>query len=345
MTRAWLGIAVAMAACSCGNPSGPCVGPPGLYVDDECEVLSLDLIAYEPAFPLWADGADKERYVRLPPGTTIDASLPDDWVFPVGTTFYKTFSLDGVRLETRVLRKISEGSGVGAWEMRAYAWDAEQRNVRDVTRDVNCPDCAALRTDVLGTEHDIPSGSMCRQCHSGARDVVNGFSAVQLASGSRGVTLEQLQSAGQIVIDNAVARAVAAPGDGVERAALGYLHGNCAHCHRRADVELCGSEDCCRTPACISGLYLGLHADDLRPEDTDVYETALGRSAIFDGTLATCRISGGHPDASVLALRMASRGSPAAMPRIATEHVDEAGLELVREWIRQLPNAPETCPH
>jgi hypothetical protein len=73
----------------------PCDGPPGLYVDASCRELAPALLAYAPRFELWADGADKERYVFVPSGYRIDTTRPDDWVFPIATTFYKTFLAGG----------------------------------------------------------------------------------------------------------------------------------------------------------------------------------------------------------------------------------------------------------
>jgi len=311
----WMGLFL-VAGCEVGTT---CVGPPGLYVDDRCSVVAADLVAYHPAFPLWSDGAIKERYVRLPAGQPIDKTNPDDWIFPVGTTLYKTFSDAGVRIETRMLQKTKDGWGVDAWDMRVYAWDAAQRHVVDVTTDTDCPRCAALRVDALGTQHDIPDGTMCRQCHSAARDVVNGYSAIQLSDGAT------------------------VPGTPAERAALGYLHGNCGHCHRYSEAAMCGGGPCCHTPACLTGLRLWLHTSDASVEATDAYSTAVGRGAIYDGTGSTCRIAAGDPDASVVTLRMAARGGPAAMPRIATELVDPTGLATVRAWIAAMPPQPTVC--
>ena len=41
---------------------------------------------------LWADYATKQRWILLPPGTKIDATDPNEWVFPVGTKVWKEFS-------------------------------------------------------------------------------------------------------------------------------------------------------------------------------------------------------------------------------------------------------------
>ena len=40
-----------------------------------------DNLPFAPQYPLWSDGADKRRWIHLPPGTSIDASGPD-WRFP-----------------------------------------------------------------------------------------------------------------------------------------------------------------------------------------------------------------------------------------------------------------------
>ena len=39
-------------------------------------------LAFAPQYPLWTDGAAKRRWISLPPGTAIDASDPENWVFP-----------------------------------------------------------------------------------------------------------------------------------------------------------------------------------------------------------------------------------------------------------------------
>src|SRR5262245_30688341 len=77
----------------------------GLFADVARESLAPDIIAYAPRFQLWSDGADKRRWLWLPPGARIDTSDMDSWVFPVGTKFWKEFTRDGVRVETRLLEK------------------------------------------------------------------------------------------------------------------------------------------------------------------------------------------------------------------------------------------------
>ena len=57
---------------------------------------------FSPQYPLWSDGAAKARWIYLPPGTAIDTSDPDDWTFPVGTRFWKEFTFNGRKVETRL---------------------------------------------------------------------------------------------------------------------------------------------------------------------------------------------------------------------------------------------------
>ncbi|MEY4514863.1 MAG: hypothetical protein RLZZ450_6985, partial [Pseudomonadota bacterium] len=77
----------------------------GLFVDMESQELGAGVEAYQPKYALWSDGADKRRWVRLPPGTSIDTSDMDYWKFPPGTKIWKEFAKDGKVLETRYMAK------------------------------------------------------------------------------------------------------------------------------------------------------------------------------------------------------------------------------------------------
>src|SRR5690349_1711795 len=71
----------------------------GLYADIATKTIAADVLAFEPSYVLWSDGATKTRWVRLPPGTSIDTTDPDHWVLPVGTQLWKEFVRDGKRIE------------------------------------------------------------------------------------------------------------------------------------------------------------------------------------------------------------------------------------------------------
>ena len=74
------------------------------------------------------------------------------------------------------------------------------------------------------------------------------------------------------------------------------------------------------------------------PEETSTYLTAVGvpveryyRPGIVD------RVTPGNPDASCVSARLSRRGAGEQMPPLATEYVDDAGVEVVNAWIRSLP--------
>jgi hypothetical protein len=310
-----------------------CDGPPGLYLDASCRELAPPLLAYAPRVGLWADGADKERHVLLPSGDRIDTSRPDDWVFPKGTTFYKTFLAGGTKLETRVLTKLTDGAGLAAWDMRAYAWNAEQTQAVDVT---DAP--PEVRSNVLGTGHDIPNEAQCRECHGAAADVA--FSAVQLVSASP-VDLGRLIEMDLVSAPETLSAESSSNGRDLASEVALYLNANCAHCHRYSGAS---ERAKCATPACLSGLRLRATFGTTTLEETDLYRTAVARLAFFPGIpQASCRVLPGRPDHSVLLQRMLRRGEPAQMPRIASELVDVEGVSLLTKWINGLPRAGGDC--
>lgn len=197
-----------------------------------------DVVGFEPRFALWSDGAEKQRWIRLPPGAEVDRTDPDDWRFPVGTRLWKQFSREGVPIETRMLEKIALADD--AWLMVAYVWDDDGADA------TIAPDGLP---DAHGTEHDVPSATQCRACHDGRQSRVLGYSAIQLDE------------------------SLVVPGTEVEQAALGYLHANCGHCHNAARPAGGGSR--CYDPQ--KSLDLRLLTSRLATvEETPTYATAVG---------------------------------------------------------------------
>jgi hypothetical protein len=304
------------------------VGPPGLYADGSCTVPAPGVRPYHPRFALWSDGADKERFVYLPPGASIDTSDPDRWGFPIGTRLYKTFSIGGVRLETRVLEKIAAPRGTSSWTMTSYVWSADQRSVTLVG--------AFGAQDVLGTTHDVPSHTQCVRCHSVAQDdAINGFSAVQLAHDEDGVTLAMLNTEGWLSAPIDPAQATI-PGDATAQAALGYLHANCGNCHGG--------------PAAEHDLDYQVRVGTTDVTATRTWATAVCGCSAWSRTLPSgehvdLRVDPHHADLSVSIVRMGTRVLTDQMPPIGTEVVDSSGIDDVSAWITSLPEAANGCPH
>jgi hypothetical protein len=276
----------------------------GLYIDIADKQLAPDLLAFEPAYALWSDGADKQRWLRLPDGTQIDSSDMDHWQFPIGTVLFKEFAHAGKRLETRMI--VRTGPEPEDYWMGAFAWLDDESDALFV------PDG---RADVRGTQHDVPKVRNCFTCHNGDRGRVLGFSAVQQP---------EVDAA---LLTDPPATPFATPGDAVTAAALGYLHANCGHCHNPGGTARPDTD-----------MNLRLAVSNLQPEDTATYQSTIGVALqYFDSEPFTDRVVAGDPDASGLLFRMTQRGPRTQMPPLATEQVDNAGVEHVRAWIESLP--------
>ena len=304
--------------------AGPFVGPSklsetGLYSDFASRTLAAGIITYEPRYPLWSDGLEKKRYLLLPPNTKIDTSAMDDWAFPIGTKVWKEFDIDGGALETRLLWKIADAQW---WEV-AYAWTS------DGTDAIAEPDGGV---DALGTFHDIPSQLDCNACHANVRDVIIGISALQLGASDGDGTLAKLADAG--LLSNPPSGAFDVPGAGATKDALGYLHGNCGHCHN--------SDYASPTLQQQTPMRLRLLVSNTTPESAAVYPTAtcLVMKHMLPPNNVVYALVPGDPDASGIANRMDRRDS-FEMPPNCSEIVDDAGVATVRAWIASMDAA--TC--
>ena len=301
----------------------------GLYGDWTTRELACGVQGYVPAYALWSDGATKQRYVSLPAGAKIDVTNPDGFVFPVGTSFWKEFTLPSGKLaETRLLRKVEAG-----WIYTSYVWSEDQTTA--VQNNDGVP-------NLYSSGHTVPSRTECKNCHAGRPDYVLGWDAFLLGPGATGVTRETLAEQG--VVDwtgradgAANPLTVTLPGDDVERAALGYLHANCgASCHNETAPAL-GRE---------TGLFLHLDAKSTESVlNTPAFKSANGRTPSPNATISTLPVpsTGAFVDLapldterSLILARMKVRGTEAQMPRVATNVVDDDGVLRVKAWIEHM---------
>lgn len=286
----------------------------GLYQLGSCTELAAGVEAYSVRYPLYSDDVDKARFLFLPSGATIDTSNPNDWVFPVGTRVYKTFIVDGRRIETRVFEKHLEGVGRANWNTTTYAWNSDETEVTEVRRG---------QMNAGGTSHDIPRRIDCFTCHatSARSDMLLGVSAIQLNHDNPGVTLASLNNEGRLSSSISLSSATI-PGNTTESNALGYLHSNCGGCHG-GPVPSFGFD---------TWVNIGLAS----PEETQTYITGVDQSAFRATPEMPLRIASGAPDSSVVVRRMSTRELGDAMPPLGSERVHDAGVMLIREWILSL---------
>jgi hypothetical protein len=343
-TLLWL---VPICALSCGGkidpnsvvPADPyateCVGaatPPdalectGLYANMQKKVVAHGVRPYAPALSLWADTAEKSRWIMLPPGKVIDASDPNEWKFPVGTKVWKEFRRDGKRMETRLWEKVQSDY----WVRATYRWNADDSAATN-TKSVDIP------LDDGGTYH-IPSGDECDQCHRGRTDKILGFEQGLLGlSGATGLTLAQL--AKEKLISPAPTQTHLTIGDdgtGMGAEALGWLDVNCGvSCHNgNSNSTAYGASQRLRLdPTLLDG----------RP--TDKFETITSTVNVMADTptwAGKTRIVPGKPDQSLMVLLISNRGTdnPASnqMPPIATLMVDQPDTQMIVDWISRMPS-------
>jgi hypothetical protein len=302
----------------------------GLYGDWQAREYRCDVREYAPAFQLWSDGAEKHRYVYLPPGTRIDVTDPESFDYPVGTQFWKEFWLpgsNGLELgETRLMRKTELG-----WLYTSYVWSEDGTDAIQENDGV---------LDLHGTGHTVPTRDQCAECHEGRNDFILGWDFLMLGDGASGVTLEDLIDEERLVADSSAGLpnvsdwlGLAIPGDAVERAALGYLHANCGvTCHNPED----------KAAAQSTNFYLRLDVDTLGSvQSTHAVLTGVNRTPGPQAELPPGPSDEYYdfrpldPERSLVVARMNVRGD-AAMPRLGTNRVDDDGLQTVTAWVEAM---------
>jgi hypothetical protein len=310
------------------NPLNPMtLADTGLCRNAACTQVSSEVHAYVPRFQLWADGATKKRWMYLPPGTKIDTSDPDHWVFPMGTRFWKEFTRGSVRVETRYIAKVlPDEAAPDAWFYISFAWNQTQDATTAVT---------AGRVNVNGTTHDIPARSDCQVCHDNVNPGrVLGFQAIQLdATDPDGLLdLDRIDALGWLT------RSPPAKINGAhypfpvatqaQADALGYMHANCGHCHNPS------SRIQTDTP-----MVLRLDTTKLATlTGTPTYLTTTNQPGITiseNGTPFTTLVIPKDPDHSIVNVRV-NTTTTNHMPPLGTELTDPRATELILGWINSL---------
>lgn len=289
----------------------------GLCVDASCTVFDPCVHEFQPQWQLWSDGAVKRRWIRLPDGAQINTANMEVWRFPVGTRLWKQFTRDGVRVETRFM--IKTGAGDTAWQMVAYAWNAAQDDTIAVP---------GGRPDAGGTPHNIPSQSDCLGCHSNVASRVLGFSALSLdySAPAGFVDLDDASALGWLTTapPGAASPHFPLPGTAVDRAALGYAHANCGHCHH-SNSQL------------VNHPMLRIEFDRMATmEMTRMYESSVDVLARTPLDGATIIAKPGDPDDSVLITRTTTQQAGRRMPALGSEVIDPTGQQIFRAWIESL---------
>lgn len=306
----------------------------GLYGDAGTLKIDPKNRPFSPQYPLWTDGATKKRWIRLPEGTAIDAANLSRWEFPIGTKFWKEFSFDGRKVETRLLWRVS----AEAWVFASYAWNEAQTDAT-LAPETGIPGVAEVAP---GKRHTIPGVADCRSCHDSARTEILGFDALNLSDDRdpnapnaepltrEMMTLKTLIEEGLITpkrpeLISAPPRVNAATPEA--RAAIGYLSTNCGNCHNRESS--------------IASLGLFLKYDVRKKDECSpaLVSTAnqRGHWVVPEAQEESRLINPGNPAASAIIRRVKSRRPSSQMPPLGSVIVDQKGVDVLTAWVNTNP--------
>jgi uncharacterized repeat protein (TIGR03806 family) len=305
----------------------------GVFSDTAKRIPSQGLIPYTLIVAFWSDGADKSRWVALPPGK-IDFSATGEWRFPPGTVFIKNFDLGLRRLETRLLVCDSAGGVYGA----VYKWRADGTDA-DLLAGSQTEKIAVKSAN--GAIHQqiwyYPSRQDCLTCHTANAGGVLGVKTRQMNRDftypSR-ISDNQLRTWNHLGLfapgfkdEDLASFAALASADDLSRPlqdrARSYLDANCSQCHRPG------------------GTVANFDAR---------YDTPLASQALIDGPVLIDqgidrpRVIAPHDIWRSIAYMRVNTVGDVKMPPLARETIDQQGVQLLHDWINGMPGRPVLPP-
>jgi uncharacterized repeat protein (TIGR03806 family) len=350
----------------------------GLFTNLSTHQMADGVISYSVNSPLWSDGAFKARWFAIPDRSVGEQTTEDrriefqnenGWTFPNDTVLIKSFALEtrvgdpASRrwIETRLMvRQQNE------WVGYSYRWNQEGTDAELV--DKNGIDVEYILDDASVSEGKriqkwhYPSRAECMVCHSRAANYTLGLQTSQMnrVHSYDGWNDNQLYALERMGLFKVNQQQFAPPptetSDSTEKVpqrswvtnskmlpssadrlpklvdpydsqfalhdrVRSYFDANCASCH---------------VPA--GGGNAAIHLKNGIPLEATGLLDEVPRHQSFE--LDNARIvAAASPDRSVLLKRMATRGN-GQMPPLASNVVDEKGVEVVRQWILSLEKLP-----
>ncbi|MGD8811315.1 MAG: PQQ-dependent sugar dehydrogenase [Thioalkalispiraceae bacterium] len=295
----------------------------GCFQSTDTTLFSDNVIPYNINALLWSDFANKERFMAIPDGTTINIDGEGRFDLPVGSVVGKHFWLDGQLIETRLLLHHEAPHG---WKGYSYEWNDTHTDATLLTTSKDKDFDVNSQTQ---TWH-YPSRAQCDSCHTTIAGFTLGPEIGQLnrslfypttsIEANQLITLEDINVLSRALSDAEKSTTFYAIDDiaySSERRARSYLHSNCANCHQ---------------PGGPGGGNM-----DLRMA-TSLANTGICNHAPLSDTLGLSDpmiVAPGDPDNSILVLRMEDLGQN-RMPPLATSIVDTQAISVIRDWISNL---------
>ncbi len=285
------------------------------------------MFPYEINAALFSDYAYKARFIKLPDGEKIGYHAEEVLDFPKGTILVKNFYYpfdfqkpEGAKriLETRLLLHEED-----EWKAIVYQWNDEQTEAERLILGEQVPvEWRDAQGELQRINYSIPSQPQCKSCHDlNGKLIPIGPSTRQL---NRDNQLTDWIEKGWLEMSETMDYPQLANYENkdalLENRARAWLEVNCAHCHRREG------------PAKNSGLYL-------LASQTDPYRLGVNKPPIAAGKGSgglKYSIVPGNPDQSILVHRIESLEPGEMMPELGRRMTHIEGVELIREWIREM---------
>lgn len=307
----------------------------GLFADTAAYVAADGVVPYRINAPMWADGAQADYLLAIPgEKQAVFHDTPQkmfDWFnttvqLPRGSVLAKTYSMPTETSTERIETQIALKDEQGDWQYYSYRWNA-------AGSDASLVGATGEVATIGDLDWQFGARTSCRICHTPWTGETVGFIEPQLRSAHGGVDNWQallasgavrVERTGDLPVDANSTRLVD-PSDGtapLDRRVRAYLHTNCAHCHMNGG----------NASTTIDVSFQKLLADTGMVERPPMRgDLGLGGARI---------VSPGSPAQSILFARLAKSGA-GHMPHIGSSQTDPLGVQIVRQWIAQLPRSLE----
>jgi glucose/arabinose dehydrogenase len=350
----------------------PTLAQTGLFDDWRRLVPRPHLVNYDVNVPLWSDGAEKERWIALPPGQAVDCTSDGKFRFPGGTVFVKHFALatdqrqpERLRpLETRVLVVEPGGAVHGA----SYRWSADGKRTRRLTfGETETIDVVQIDGTRRQQVWQYPGRFDCLMCHNDVSGYVLGFTPKQLAGQGSGFRVQGSAERGGVSPPVAQESEAREQGTGdreqetvdeLARLIAGGVIRDCGHGAALASVAPLVPLDDERAPlAARVRSYLDVNcsvchnpgryfsAFDARFERHSDEQGIIEGPSYFHGEFGGAMriVKPGSVQLSVAHMRMSSRDPHLRMPPLGSTVVDAQAQRVLAAWIQSLAPAAEVA--
>lgn len=331
----------------------------GFYADILAKRIASDVVPFDVNSPLWTDGAFKQRYIAVPPGTkVIYDDTADTYAYPDRAMVIKNFSLDTIPgnpasrilIETRFtgLKKVA---GKDKWFLWAYRWRLDQTDA-DLVTDTGANALVRIHDRGAGQPPRLkkwryPDKAQCAACHrvagTGGRTVLAFFTAQLNRPMADNPALNQVQHlfdrgllalpAGKSMPDLSKSPRWARwddAGASLEVRARSYLAANCSGCHGTRGIA---------TQA-ANTITIDYDYHDMKSHMDLTAKRLVGVFPIDSAGL----LVPGRPDRSVLLYRQQARNQKDqdftaerdAMPPLGSFEPDTNAIKVVSAWITSM---------